>query len=61
MAKSMDVNVTNTDGQKVLEELYRWIDELDGTMVDSITEEILETVIDIIYDNSECGISYEHI
>lgn len=60
MAKPTGETIINTNGQALLDELHQWISELDGSIVDSITEEILETVIDIIYDNSECE-CYENI
>lgn len=52
--------VINTDGQKILNEIIEWKAELDNGIVDSIVYETLETVIDIIYDNSECELSYEN-
>ncbi len=60
MAKLEYSPVINTDGQKILNEIIEWKAELDDSIVDSIVYETLETVIDIIYDNSECELSYEN-
>ena len=46
--------IQNTDGQFVINEIIKWQAELDDDLVDSIVYETLETVIDIIYENSEC-------
>lgn len=60
MAKLEYSPIVNTDGQKILNEIIEWKAELDGSIVDSIVYETLETVIDIIYDNSECELDYEN-
>lgn len=60
MAKLEYSPIINTDGQKVLNEIIKWRAELDNSVIDSIIYETLETVIDIIYDNSECELDYEH-
>lgn len=60
MAKLEYNSVVNTDGQKILNEIIEWKAELDNSIVDSIVYETLETVIDIIYDNSECELNYEN-
>lgn len=43
-----------SDGQAILNEIIKWKAELDSDIIDSVIYETLETVIDIIYDNSEC-------
>ena len=60
MAKLEYSPIVNTDGQKILNEIIEWKAELDGSIDDSIVYETLETVIDIIYDNSECELDYEN-
>lgn len=59
MAKLENNTIISTDGQSVLDEILSWQAELDGNIVDNIVYETLETVIDIIYYNSECELSYE--
>lgn len=60
MAKLEYSPIVNTNGQKILNEIIKWKAELDGSVIDSIVYETLETVIDIIYDNSEYELSYEN-
>lgn len=58
MAKDL---IINCDGQSILNEILQWRAELDNGITDSIVYETLETVIDIIYDNSECETEDEHL
>lgn len=60
MAKLVTSPIKNTDGQAILDEIIRWRAELDSSLIDSVIYETLETVIDMIYDNSECELDYEH-
>ncbi len=60
MAKLVISPIKNTDGQAILDEIIRWRAELDSSLIDSVIYETLETVIDMIYDNSECELDYEH-
>lgn len=46
-------NIGLVDGDGVCAEINAWINELDGSIVDSIIAETLSTVIDIIIDNME--------
>lgn len=61
MLETNIVRVVETDFQNVMDEIMKWKEELDGTLIDSIINETLETVIDIILDNSECETVYENI
>ena len=61
MAKLENNPIIKTDGQSILNEILSWQAELDNNIVDNIVYETLETVIDIIYYNSECELSYEHM
>jgi len=60
VAKLENNPIIRTDGQSILDEIISWQAELDNNIVDNIVYETLETVIDIIYYNSECELSYEH-
>ena len=60
MAKMVCDPIKNTDGQTILEEILKWRAELDSSLIDSIIYETLDTVIDIIYENSECELNYEN-
>jgi len=60
VAKLVTSPIKNTDGQTILDEIIQWRAELDNSLIDSVVYETLETVIDIIYDNSECELDYEH-
>jgi len=61
VAKMATSRIINCDGQSILNEILEWRAELDSTIADSIVYETLETIIDIIYDNSECETEDEHL
>lgn len=46
-------NIGLVDGDNICREISKWIDELDGSIFDSVIAETLSTVIDIIIDNME--------
>ena len=60
MVESNIVRIIDSDFQSIIEEIIEWKNELDGDLIDSIVNETLETVLDIIFDNSECEPIYEN-
>lgn len=60
MAQLSREKIASSDGQSILDEIIQWQESLDHSMIDSMINEVLETVIDIIYDNSECEAIYEN-